>query len=98
MKRDIGVAYILWLLLGFFGGHRFYARQKGTAIIMMILTVTVIGWPITLIWWLIDALLLPDLVDKFNREVDAQNLQNAVGNHLRRESAAQPISRPEETT
>ena len=70
MKRDVGVAYLLWFMLGFFGGHRFYARQKGTAAAMAIMSVTVILFPVTFIWWLVDAFLLPDLIDEFNRNAD----------------------------
>ena len=31
--RSVGVAYLLWLFLGFLSGHRFYLRRPGTAIL-----------------------------------------------------------------
>ena len=39
-RRDVGIAYMLALLgfLGLFGAHRFYLGRKGTAIIMLILS------------------------------------------------------------
>lgn len=45
MKRDVGVAYLLFLAAGWFGAHRFYLghRKSGTA-----MAVTTIGTPVLL--------------------------------------------------
>jgi len=53
-KKIAVVAYILWLFLGWFGGHNFYPGRTGVAITQLILTLTVIGWLITIIWVLVD--------------------------------------------
>ena len=54
-----GVAYLLWFFLGIIGGHRFYLGRPGTAILMIVLWVTII---ITPIWLLIDAFLIPGMI------------------------------------
>ena len=33
--KSAGAAYLLWLFLGAFGGHRFYLRSKGVAVGML---------------------------------------------------------------
>ena len=43
-------AYILLLLLGLIGIHRFYLNRTGSAIAMLILTITGIGLIITFPW------------------------------------------------
>lgn len=70
------MAYILWLLLGGVGAHRFYAGRVGTGIIYV--AMQVFGWvtatagPGTLfflaiaIWWLIDAFLIPGMIRQNN--------------------------------
>ncbi|MBD0864596.1 MAG: TM2 domain-containing protein [Rhodobacteraceae bacterium] len=65
-SRDVGVAYLLALLFGFFGAHRFYLGRPGTAVLMIILTITVYGMIIIAIWWLIDLFLIPGWVREFN--------------------------------
>jgi len=64
--KSAAIAYILWFLLGLFGGHRFYLGRTGSAILMLILTLTGIGLPITAIWWLIDAFLIPGMAQDYN--------------------------------
>lgn len=59
MKKT-GVAYIIWLVLGLIGGHRYYLGRWATGLLM---TVTVGGLGV---WWLIDAFLLPGMVRKVN--------------------------------
>ncbi|MXW66998.1 MAG: TM2 domain-containing protein [Gemmatimonadales bacterium] len=60
-KRE-GIAYPLWLLTGIFGGHRFYLDRPGTGLLML-LTVGGAG-----LWWLVDVLLIPRMVRKFNED------------------------------
>ncbi|KAA6405369.1 TM2 domain-containing protein [Candidatus Tokpelaia sp.] len=64
--KSAAIAYILWALLGLFGAPRFYLRQTGTAIAMLILTLTVFGTIISTIWWLIDAFLIPGIARNYN--------------------------------
>lgn len=73
MKRDVGVAYLLALFLGMFGGHRFYVHKKGTAIMMLILTCSVVGSVVSGIWLLVDLFLLPSLVAEINAEIERHN-------------------------
>ena len=66
-KRDVGIAYVLALLWGLFGAHRFYTGNTGTAIVMLILTCTVVGIIASAIWVAVDLFLLPKMVRDYNR-------------------------------
>ena len=68
-KKSQGVAFILWWLLGIFGGHRFYMKQTGTAVAQLILAITVIGWPVLIIWLFVDLFLIWGMVNRYNDEV-----------------------------
>jgi hypothetical protein len=59
VPQDIGICYILWALLGLVGGHRFYLNRKNTAIAQLILTLTLFGVVVTLVWMIVDAFLIP---------------------------------------
>lgn len=65
-KKSTGVAYLLWLFLGGFGGHRFYLGKTGTAVVQLIITLigcfTIFPLIITGIWLLIDAFLIPGII------------------------------------
>ena len=56
------LAWALWAVTGFLGGHRFYLDRTGTGILMLL---TAGGG---LIWWVVDAFLLSGMVDAYNRE------------------------------
>ena len=71
-KKIAVVAYILWLFLGWFGGHNFYLGRTGVAITQLILTLTVIGWLITIIWVFVDDFLIPSWVRRENNQLAAQ--------------------------
>lgn len=58
-KRD-GVAWVLWLLFGWAGGHRFYLERSGTGILMLLT-----GGGL-LIWWLLDARMIRRMVRYHN--------------------------------
>ena len=66
-KRDVGIAYVLALFWGLFGAHRFYTGKTGTAIVMLILTCTVVGIIASAIWVAVDLFLLPKMVRDYNR-------------------------------
>ena len=66
------VAYILWFFLGLFGGHNFYLKRTGVAVAQLILTLTVVGSLITIVWVLIDAFLIPGWVRNQNNLLAAQ--------------------------
>ena len=71
-KKIAVVAYILWLFLGWFGGHNFYLGRTGIAITQLILTLTVIGWLISIIWVFVDGFLIPSWVRRENNQLAAQ--------------------------
>ena len=56
-EKDLIVTYALWFFLGAFGVHRMYLGYTKTGVLMLILTISVIGSPISAVWWLIDAYL-----------------------------------------
>jgi TM2 domain-containing membrane protein YozV len=65
-KKSALVAYILWFFLGLFGGHNFYLKRTGVAVAQLILTLTLVGMVITVIWVLVDAFLIPGWVRNQN--------------------------------
>ncbi len=63
--RSVVAAYVLWFFFGLFGAHRFYCGRVGTGIL----------WALTggcfVIGWIVDAFLIPEMVDDCNREYAA---------------------------
>jgi len=74
--KSLVAAYIIWWFFGIFGGHRFYLRQTGTAIAMLIIGLTMVGLCVTAIWAIVDAFLIPGMVrennDRLRRELERQ--------------------------
>jgi len=70
--KNMVIAYVLWYFLGIFGGHRFYMGKTGSAIAQLVLTVTVIGLIVTVIWWIVDAFLVHAWVREYNRHVESR--------------------------
>jgi len=60
-RRSLLFAYLLWLVLGTFGGHRFYLRSYGWGIVFLLT-----GGLFT-IGWFVDAFTLPSQVERRNR-------------------------------
>jgi hypothetical protein len=56
------VAYIFWLFLGWFGAHRFYAGRPKSAFAMLALSLSAVGLPVSILWWLADAFVLPSIL------------------------------------
>ncbi|MGI9311288.1 MAG: NINE protein [bacterium] len=67
--REIGMAYVLLILAGLLGGHRFYVGQKGTAIVILILTISVVGAIVSVAWVIVDIFLLPEMVARKNNQL-----------------------------
>ena len=65
-RKSAVIAYILWFFLGLFGAHNFYLRRTGVGIVQVILTITVVGALITLVWIFVDAFLIPGWVRREN--------------------------------
>lgn len=87
-RKSTGVAYLLWLLLGWFGVHRIYSGKTGTGIAMLILAMTGVGLVVGIPWWLVDAFLIPGMVRERNLEV----VQMVAGEQL----SAAPLAREPE--
>lgn len=71
-KKSSVVAYLLWFFLGMFGAHNFYLKRIGIAVAQLILTITVIGSIVTLVWIIVDAFLIPGFVRNQNNLLAAQ--------------------------
>lgn len=56
------LAWLLWGFTGLLGGHRLYLERTGTGLLMLF---TGGGF---LVWWIVDALLLPGMVRDYNEE------------------------------
>lgn len=74
-KKSPAVAYVLWFFFGFLGGHRFYFGKTGSAIGMLALNLLTTWWtfgiPI-LIWWLIDAFLIQNMLKEDEENIRRQ--------------------------
>ncbi|UAB79688.1 TM2 domain-containing protein [Erythrobacter sp. SCSIO 43205] len=65
-EKSKGVAYLLWFFFGWLGVHRFYAGKTGSGLGQLLLSLSVVGLVVTIIWWLIDAFLIPDMINQHN--------------------------------
>ena len=93
VNQRVGVACILWLLLGTVGGHRFYLGRMGTA--LMMLCFSLIGWAMTrvgvgwlllgAVWlvWAIDAFLIPSMARRAVTEIRAVSTSEPNGRENR---------------
>jgi TM2 domain-containing membrane protein YozV len=71
-KKTALVAYILWFFLGLLGGHNFYLKRTGIAVAQLLLTLTIVGAVITIVWVPVDAFLIPGWVRNQNNLLAAQ--------------------------
>lgn len=62
---SLTLAYFFWLALGLVSAHRFYLGRTGSAILQIISYFFVVG----VIWFIIDAFILPRLVHERQDEV-----------------------------
>jgi TM2 domain-containing membrane protein YozV len=79
-KPSMATAYVLGVFLGIFGAHRFYLEKKGSAIAMLLLSITIIGLLITIPWHVIDWFLIGGWVrektDDLRRNYTVQAMAN----------------------
>ena len=69
-EKNMLIGYLLWWFVGLFGDHRFYMGRSGSAVAMLILSITGIGLLVTWIWCLVDAFLLHQWVTEHNQYVE----------------------------
>lgn len=68
-KRDVGVAYLLLMVGGLFGAHRYYTGRKTSAVWMTCLTVSVVGVVVTSVWAVVDLFLTARFTAEYNDRV-----------------------------
>lgn len=59
-KKSAGAAYLLWFFLGWISAHRFYLGKPVTAILQIVSYFFLIGF----VWWLLDLILIPAIIDQ----------------------------------
>lgn len=57
-RKNAWAALLLAWLLGVFGAHRFYVGKTGTAVTMLVLSLTLVGLIVTGIWTLVDMIII----------------------------------------
>ncbi|MGB3796566.1 MAG: TM2 domain-containing protein [Alteraurantiacibacter sp.] len=67
-RKSTGASFLLWFFLGFLGAHRFYLGHTRSAIVQLLMCLSVVGIIPLAFWWLIDAFLIPDMVREENLE------------------------------
>ena len=75
-KKSTVVAYLLWWFLGLLGGHRFYTGRLGSAVAQLLIFIVSVplmfvyigflSFFALLIWWLVDAFLIPGWIRNIN--------------------------------
>lgn len=83
-KPSMGTAYVLGVFLGLFGAHRFYLDRTGSAIAMLLLSLTIIGLIVTFIWHIVDLFLIAGWVrektEDLRRDYTMQAMAGAPSN------------------
>ncbi|PAF46176.1 hypothetical protein BKH46_08545, partial [Helicobacter sp. 12S02634-8] len=69
--RSFVVTLLLWFFLGTLGAHRFYTGKIGTGVVQLLLTITIYGLLINIVWLLIDliTILTGSFKDKEGRDL-----------------------------
>jgi TM2 domain-containing membrane protein YozV len=75
-SRSVVLAYLIWFFLGYGGVHRMYLGRWISGLVMLILfglslalTVILVGYlglGLIMLWWVIDALLIPGMTHRAN--------------------------------
>lgn len=97
--KKYSTALILCLIFGLFGIHRFYTGYKTIGIIQILLTITIIGVPLSLIWVIIDFMFIlfgnyklsngdflqgiPNIFSKNGLYVEVSNIDLTANNFLK---------------
>ncbi len=74
VRRSLLLAYVLWLVLGILGAHRFYLKRPGTALIYVALFTIQLALPdheialwaatFMFLFWIVDAFMIPGMLRK----------------------------------
>ncbi|MCH5463233.1 TM2 domain-containing protein [Lactobacillus sp. LC28-10] len=73
-KKSAAVAYILCVLLGTLGGHRYYMNKIGSAIAMTLISVLTFGFGliVTGIWTIVDLFLIAGWLQEDQNSVEEE--------------------------
>lgn len=66
--KNTGVAFLLWFFIGGLSAHRFYLRRPGSAVLQITSYLFLVG----IVWWIIDAFLLSEMVRQENKKIRHQ--------------------------
>jgi TM2 domain-containing membrane protein YozV len=85
-KPSSAVAYALLIFVGLLGAHRAYLGRFGSAIAMLIISLTVIGLAVTIIWVIVDLFLMPSIlreqVEELRQKLTKEAQSNAESGQL----------------
>lgn len=86
-RKSKTVAYVLWLLLGFFGAQSFYMGRSGMGVLYIVLWLLSICllFPFLILGplWLVDGILLSGAVDRYNQNVRTRLSAEALVSNLK---------------
>ncbi|MDR1342623.1 MAG: TM2 domain-containing protein [Prevotellaceae bacterium] len=68
-KRSLGAALVFCIFFGFLGLHRFYVNKKNSGMAMLILSIIVVGLPVTIVWSIVDLFLVSGMVSTYNNDL-----------------------------
>ena len=72
------VAWLLWLFLGGLGAHRFYMGRTGTAVVMLILSLTLFGTIISVPWMIIDAFRIQGWIHQNQEQIEQETITQVL--------------------
>ncbi len=77
--KSLVAAYLIWFFLGYGGVHRMYLGRWVSGLVMLgvfvmswvlsLIFIGYIGLGFILVWWALDALLMPGLVSRSNEDL-----------------------------
>jgi TM2 domain-containing membrane protein YozV len=81
--KEPAVAWVLWVFLGFFGGHQFYLGNTKRAVfylvgallsmLTLVVFIGILGYITLLVFWIIDATQMSANIQKCNAQAFAAN-------------------------
>ncbi|MGX4645574.1 TM2 domain-containing protein [Holzapfeliella sp. JNUCC 80] len=77
-SKNIVVAYLLCLFFGVLGIHRYYLGKKGSAILMTVLAITVVGSVVSAVWAFVDLFLIPGIINENKKQVEQEAINNIL--------------------